>query len=133
MQSTPYVGMAKEMPKPRYVSDPNPNAFSQEEMEQIIEAFRNDERPGMTYRPYAAFVEFLFRVGCRPSEAIGLTWGNISSDCGTIHFTGALVQICNRRDRRCARIDSFSTNSATVFNPMTRPVRLMASAIALSS
>jgi integrase len=99
MQSTPYVGMAKEMPKPRYVSDPNPNAFSQEEMEQIIEAFRNDERPGMTYRPYAAFVEFLFRVGCRPSEAIGLTWENVSSDCGTIHFTGALVQIRNRRVR----------------------------------
>ncbi len=97
--TTPYLGMANEMPKPKYMTDPQPNAFSQEEMEQVIEAFRNDKRPGMTYQPYLPLVEFLFRVGCRPSEAIGLTWDNISSDCGTIYFTGSLVQIGNRRVR----------------------------------
>lgn len=97
--STPYVGMAGEMPKPKYATDPQPNAFSQEQMMQVIEAFREDKRPGMTYQHYASFVEFLFRVGCRPSEAIGLTWENISADGGTIHFTGSLVQVGNRRVR----------------------------------
>jgi integrase len=99
ISSTPYVGMASEIPRPRYITDPQPNAFSQEEMEQVFEAFRNDQRRGMNYRHYAPFVEFLFRVGCRPSEAVGLTWGSVSPDCGTIHFTGSLVQVGNRRVR----------------------------------
>jgi hypothetical protein len=30
----------------------SPNAFSQTEMEQIIEAFYNDQRPGMTYQHF---------------------------------------------------------------------------------
>ncbi len=68
-------------------------------MNQVIEAFKNDKRPGMTYQHYAPLVEFLFRVGCRPSEAIGLNWGNISPDCDTIYFTGSLVQIGNQRAR----------------------------------
>lgn len=95
----PYVGMANEMPKPRYMTDPQPNAFSLEEMDQVLGAFCSDRRRGMSYRHYAPLVEFLFRVGCRPSEAVGLTWGNISPDCGTIYFTGALVQVRNRRVR----------------------------------
>jgi len=97
--TTPYLGMANEMPKPKYMTDPQPNAFSEEEMNQVIEAFKNDKRPGMTYQHYAPLVEFLFRVGCRPSEAIGLNWGNISPDCDTIYFTGSLVQIGNQRVR----------------------------------
>lgn len=117
INATPYVGMASEMPKPKYMTDPQPNAFSQEEMDQVIEAFRNDKRPGMTYRHYAPLVEFLFRVGCRPSEAIGLTWGNISSDCGTIYFTGSLVQVRNKRVRsegsKNNKTRSLSTSRAT--------------------
>lgn len=31
-------------------------------------------------------VEFLFFTGCRPSEAIGLTWDKISNDCSQITF-----------------------------------------------
>lgn len=95
--TTPYVGMAREMPPPRYITDPQPNAFSQEEMEKVLEAFRHDQRRGMNYRHYAPFVEFMFRVGCRPSEAVGLTWGAVSPDCGSVHFTGSLVQVGNRR------------------------------------
>lgn len=95
--TNPFDGMAQEMPKPRYMIDPQPNAFSEEEMNRVIEAFRKDSRPGITYRHYASFVEFLFRVGCRPSEAIGLTWADVSSDCSTVNFTKSLVQIGNRR------------------------------------
>jgi integrase len=93
----PFVGMAKEMPKPQYVVDPQPDAFSAEEMDRVIAGFQTDTRRGMTYRWAAPFVEFLFRIGCRPSEAIGLTWEHVSADCGTVHFTEALVQVRNRR------------------------------------
>jgi len=51
----------------------------------------------MNYRHYAPFVEFLFGVGCRPSEAIGLRWKHISQDCRFISFEGSLVQIGNKR------------------------------------
>ncbi len=115
--STPYVGMAGEMPKPKYMTDPQPDAFSQEEMDQVIEAFRNDKRPGMSYRHYASLAEFLFRVGCRPSEAIGLTWGDITSDCGKIYFTGSIVQVGNQRVRtegsKNNKTRSLSTSQAT--------------------
>ncbi|NJN90394.1 MAG: hypothetical protein HC878_08475 [Leptolyngbyaceae cyanobacterium SL_5_14] len=91
--------MAAELPKHRYQTDPNPNAFSEEETAQIIERFKGDKRKGMNYRLYAPFVEFLFGVGCRPSEAIGLQWKHISQDCGLLSFEGSLVQIGNRRVR----------------------------------
>jgi integrase len=49
VEANPYEGMSNEMPKYRYQLEPKPNAFSEEEREQVLEAFRKDERPGMTY------------------------------------------------------------------------------------
>lgn len=97
--SNPYLGMYNELPQHRYQIDPKPNAFTIEERDRIIELFKNDSRPGMNYKPYAPFVEFLFRVGCRPSEAVGLQWKHVSDDGGSIYFEGALVQVGNRRVR----------------------------------
>lgn len=99
ISSNPFDGMAQELPKYRYQVDPKPNAFTEEERDQVIDAFKNDARKGMNYRRYAPFVEFLFCVGCRPSEAIGLRWKHVSEDFGTIHFEESLVQIGNRRVR----------------------------------
>ncbi len=99
VSSNPFIGMAQELPKYRYQVDPKPNAFTEEERDRAIEAFRCDQRKGMNYSHYAPFVEFLFCVGCRPSEAIGLQWQHISEDCGSISFEGSLVQIGNRRVR----------------------------------
>lgn len=78
--------MASEMPKPRYLTEPNPNAFSEIERDRTIEAFKNDKRPGMNYQHYASFVEFLFFTGCRPSEAVGLTWDKVINNCSQIIF-----------------------------------------------
>jgi hypothetical protein len=93
------VGMAQELPKHRYQVNPNPNAFSEEERDRVIEIFNMDGRKGMNYRHYGPFVEFLFCVGCRPSEAIGLQWKHVSADCGFVNFESSLVQIGNRRVR----------------------------------
>ncbi|PZU97156.1 MAG: hypothetical protein DCF32_20890 [Leptolyngbya sp.] len=39
VQVNPYEGMANEMPQYRYQVEPEPNAFTEEEREQVIEAF----------------------------------------------------------------------------------------------
>lgn len=46
---------------------------------------------GAGYDYYAPFVEFLFLTGCRPSEAIGLRWEDISENCDFIHFRCAIT------------------------------------------
>ena len=99
VSSNPFEGMAQELPKYRYQVDPKPNSFTEEERDQVVEEFRSDRRKGMNYSHYAPFVEFLFCVGCRPSEAIGLQWKHVSEDSGSISFEGSLVQIGNRRVR----------------------------------
>lgn len=57
--------------------------YSPKEAEYIIEAFSSR---GDTPNLYYSFVLFLFLTGCRPSEAIGLQWGDISEDCSVITF-----------------------------------------------
>ena len=83
IKDNPFKGLASDMPKRRSLTHPDPNAFDDTERDAVIEAFKNDNRPGMNYRHYAPIVEFWFLTGCRPSEAIGLVWGNVSEDCGT--------------------------------------------------
>ena len=59
--------------------------FTSDERDRIIQALKtlNSE--------YAALVEFMFRTGCRPSEAIGLQWRHISTDFKTITFEQAVT------------------------------------------
>lgn len=40
---------------------------------------------------YAPLVEFAFRVGCRPSEALALEWGDIAEDFSKIVFSRSLT------------------------------------------
>jgi integrase len=99
IESNPYEGMASEMPKFRYQLEPAPNAFTEEERDHIIEAFKNHKGnwngkvlAGIGYSHYASLVEFWFLTGCRPSEAIGLQWKDVSPDCSRIHFRGAITK-----------------------------------------
>lgn len=89
----PFSGLATDMPKRKSVTDPDPNAFTEAGREVVIQAFKNDKRAGMNYRHYAPIVEFWFLTGCRPSEAIGLTWGNVSDDCSVVIFNGSIQTI----------------------------------------
>jgi integrase len=101
--SSPYSGMAAELPKFNYQVEPHPNAFSEKEMEEVIAAFQNHKGnwngrgvTGSSYAFYAPFVQFLFLTGCRPSEAIGLRWKSISGSCDEIEFNGSLLYMGNR-------------------------------------
>ncbi len=57
--------------------------YSPQEAEYIIEAFsQRGNTPGL----YKNLASFIFSTGCRPSEATGLRWQDISSDFSTITF-----------------------------------------------
>lgn len=89
----PYDGMYQQLPKPNYQQNPEPNAFTKDERDLIIEKFKGDKRSGMNYSHYTSFVEFLFYTGCRPSEAVGLTWDDVSEDCSIVRFNKSKVQV----------------------------------------
>lgn len=93
LQENPFWGIAAEIPR-KSSTNHEPDAFSEEEMEAVIVAFKTDKRASKNYRHYAPLVEFWFRTGCRPSEAIGLVWGKVSEDCTSVTFCGS-YQVIN--------------------------------------
>jgi integrase len=97
-QISPYAGMASELPRYNFQINPKPNAFSKDEMDQVIQSFRSHKASSGVYGYsfYAPFVEFLFLTGCRTSEAVSLRWFNISLDCSEVEFNGSLLYVKNR-------------------------------------
>ncbi|PSF37773.1 integrase [Aphanothece hegewaldii CCALA 016] len=101
----PYDGMPTEL-KHNYQLSTTPNAFTLEEREKILESFKNHSGnwngrgyTGKTYQHYYNFVRFLFLSGCRPHEAIGLCWGNVSQDFKKVTFDGGIFQAYGKRIR----------------------------------
>jgi integrase len=66
-----WEGMPKEV-KRGVVPPPNP--FSVAEIQSIVRGFRTHPR----YAYYADYAEFMLGTGCRPGEAIALTWGDLT-------------------------------------------------------
>jgi integrase len=75
----PFIGMAADI---RATKDGGRgiDPFTADERDLVIETFKERD----PY--YAPLVELLFRVGCRPSEAIGLQYRCIGTDCESITF-----------------------------------------------
>ena len=105
----PYLGMGREV-KPRGNSL-GADAFTAKQKEQILNAFVESHH----YDRYFAFVYFLFATGCRPSEAIGLRWGDIATDFSMVNFTGSIVRVNHKAVRmnrsKTNRVRSFPINS----------------------
>ncbi len=93
VSENPFEGLASELPKRKSATDPIGDSFTEQERDAAIAAFRNDRRPGMNYSHYADIVEFWFLTGCRPSEAIGLSWDNVADDCYLVTFNGSIQTI----------------------------------------
>lgn len=98
LKTSPLEGMAQELPKHNWEIDPQPNAFTPDEKARIIKAFEEHQGnwngrgfSGIAYSHYAPLVKFWLYTGCRPSEGIGLTWGQITPDCGKVIFNQAIV------------------------------------------
>jgi integrase len=81
--SNPFLGMAADLKVPKGKDRVDIDPFSPEERDLIIEYLRSNNSE------YASLVEFMFRTGCRPSEAIGLQWRHISPSYKTITFEQA--------------------------------------------
>ncbi|XGV99731.1 MAG: tyrosine-type recombinase/integrase [Leptolyngbya sp. BL-A-14] len=114
-----FDGLYRELPKPRYQIEELANPFTEAERDRIIEAFENHQPQvvnGHNYSYYTNFVRFLFYVGCRPSEAVGLRWKHVSDDCSKIRFTAAIVKCAGRhltRDRtKTGKPRNFPCNAA---------------------
>jgi integrase len=96
----PYDGMGQDL-KPN-TQPPGADAFSRDEKESILNAFLTSH----FYDYYYPFVYFLFLTGCRPSEAIGLRWRDISEDLEFIKFSGSIVQV----NSAAVRMEGSKTN-----------------------
>lgn len=73
----PWKRLKQQLPnKPESIR--TKKAYSREEVDRIIQAFRSDcycnIKSAFKDSWYANFVEFLFLTGCRPEDAIALTW-----------------------------------------------------------
>jgi integrase len=104
----PYSYMGQEIaPKSQ---PPGADAFTISEKEAILNAFVTSHH----YDHYYPFVYFLFITGCRPSEAIGLRWGDLGDDGDgslSIIFSGSIVQIKSK----AVRMEKSKTNRVRKF------------------
>ncbi|MGB6297140.1 MAG: tyrosine-type recombinase/integrase [Rivularia sp. (in: cyanobacteria)] len=88
IEENPFGDMASDIIVPKASKeDADINAFTQEERDRIIQAFKDSRY----YKHYAPLIEFLFMTGCRPSEGAGLQWKHISRDFSFIRFEQAVV------------------------------------------
>ncbi len=87
-QRNPYERMGADL-QGKKQPPPPANAFSATEVTQILHTFTHCDR----WSYYAPFVHFLFLTGCRPSEAVGLTWPQIAPDFSTIRFDRSVVKV----------------------------------------
>lgn len=89
LDRNPFLNMANQikLPKPqRNHEDSDINPFTTQERDQIIANFKASRY----YSFYAPFVEFLFKTGCRPGEALGLQWKHIGRSYKSITFEQVL-------------------------------------------
>jgi integrase len=138
MSINPFEGMATEIKLPKSAKSKKVEAFTQEEAQQIIEAFRNNtccpKRSNTKHSHYADFVDFLFASGCRHSEVIALQWKHISNDCKSITLERAVVEgedgrVCKQglktqaqrilptSKRIQALLENIKSNNPDKFNP----------------
>lgn len=81
VQVNPFIKVLKTLPKDSWEVNPRANAFTQENKQRLLDYFAKN------YPTYRDFVEFLFLTGCRPSEAVGLTWEQIEFKNNTAVIT----------------------------------------------
>jgi integrase len=110
IEANPFAGMASEIKLPRSkkisVGDREIEPFTATERDLIIAAFKTNQfchpftSKNHLHSNYAAYVQFLFYTGCRPSEAIGLQWKNVDIDKQTVLFRESVVQSPRGRIRK---------------------------------
>jgi integrase len=78
-EENPFRGLATRF-KSQEKKPPQP--FSALEVRAILDGFRSS----VYYKSYTDFVAFLFGVGCRIGEAVGLRWENVAADFSSVYI-----------------------------------------------
>jgi integrase len=84
VSTNPFAGMSADI-KIGKKGDDAIQAFTTGERDRIIQAFRKKGSH------YATLIEFLFRTGCRPSEAVALQVKHLGADYRSITFCQAIT------------------------------------------
>jgi integrase len=102
----PWKDLSSRFPKqPERKIDP----FDADEVKKILEGFRSSNY----YSHYSDFAAFLFGIGARPGEAIGLRWQNVAKDFSTVYICesmskGVLGSTKNKISRTVALPDGLA-------------------------
>lgn len=97
LQHNPFTGMASriKIPKGQQGSGDDIYPFSGQERDAILDAFKTNRfcsnQARVKHAYYFPFLSFLFKTGCRPSEAIALQWKHIDRRYQFIRFVQAVV------------------------------------------
>jgi integrase len=86
-RSNPFEGMAEDIRVD--TSQSAPNALTKDEVVSVLTAFEINHY----YAFYTPLVRFWLLSGCRPSEGIGLEWGQVNQDCSQIKFDRSIIHI----------------------------------------
>jgi len=91
IHKNPFVGMAREIKVPKSeAEDCDIDPFTADERDTILQAIANNrfcpKASGFKHSYYLPLITFLFKTGCRPSEAVALKWGHITDDLRQITF-----------------------------------------------
>jgi integrase len=96
IHKNPFAGMAKEIKIPKSASeDYEIDPFTASERDAILDAIATDrfcpKASGFRHSYYLPLLTFLFKTGCRPSEAIALEWAHITEDLRRITFQQRVI------------------------------------------
>jgi integrase len=106
IDGNPFNGMASDikLPKSQKNEDGEINPFTAEERDSILNAIATDQfnpaHSAFKHSYYFPFVYFLFKTGCRSSEAVALTWKDISKDFSSISFERSIIDTAQGRQVR---------------------------------
>jgi integrase len=84
IKTNPFFGKSKIKIKK---AKPKIHPFSTDEKQKILSTF--DESDKFNY--LLPLIKFFFLTGCRTSEALGLRWKNIKTDCSSVSFEEVMV------------------------------------------
>ena len=82
----PFRGVWDELPDQQ---PSKPYCFNNNEIAQILQNFHTHSR----YHCYTNLILFWLYTGCRPSEALGVRWGDVASDFSAVTFRGSPQEI----------------------------------------
>lgn len=93
IEINPFLGKSKIKIKK---SKAKIHPFSTDEKQVILTAFEKSEK----FNHLLPLINFFFLTGCRTSEAIGLRWKNVKTDCTSISFEEVVILAKGGAQRR---------------------------------